>query len=76
MDLQCMGMCLGAVYGPVVYRHAVYGYVLRGSIWTCSDRYVLRASIWTAVMDQQCMVMCSGEVYGPTVYGYVLRGSI
>ena len=41
----------------------VYGYVLRGSIWTCSDRYVLRGSIWTAV-------------YGPAVYGYVLRGSI
>ena len=29
VDLQCMGMCSGQVYGP-----AVYGHVLRGSIWT------------------------------------------
>ena len=28
-----MGMYSGAVYGP-----AVYGYVLRGNIWTCSIR--------------------------------------
>ena len=51
MDLQCMGLFSEAIYGPAVYK-----YVLRGSILTCSIwaiyapsvyGYGFRGNIWT-----------------------------
>ena len=78
MDRQCMGMCSEAVYGP-----AVYGYVLRSSIWTCCECVCvqgqfkdLQCMAHRQYMDQQCMGVCSGAMYGPAVYGYVFRGNI
>ena len=70
MDLQCMGMCSEAVYGPAVYgqymdllcmgmgSESIYGPAVNG--------YGLRGSMWTCnvwvctkgqYMDLQCMGM-------------------
>ena len=56
---------------------AVYGYVLRGSIWTCSVRVCAQRQYMdlqckgmcseAVYMDLQYMGMCSEAVYGPAV---------